>query len=65
MSAEKVTLDADQAHRCRVAHTRLAQALRLDITAATDDELMVMVAELAGSLRDVLRVLDDLAEVPR
>jgi hypothetical protein len=65
MSAEKVNLDADQAQRCRVAHTRLARILHLDITAATDNELMVMVAELTGSLRDVLRVLDDLAEVPR
>jgi hypothetical protein len=65
MSAEKAKLDAGQAHRCRVAHTRLAQVLQLDITAATDDELMVTVAELTGSLRDVLRVLDDIAEVPR
>jgi hypothetical protein len=65
MSSEKVKLDDAQTYRCRVALTRLAQVLQLDITTATDNELMVTVAELAESLRSVLGVLEDVAEVPR
>ena len=65
MSGEKVKLDAAQTYRCRVTLTRLALVLQMDITAATDSELMCNVAELAESLRAVLQVLEDVAEVPR
>jgi hypothetical protein len=65
MSTEKAKLDADQTCRCRVALTRLAQALQFDCTDAACTEPIVTVAEFADSLRTVPQVLDDVAEVPR
>jgi hypothetical protein len=60
MSTEKAKFDAGQTCRCRVALTRLAQALQFDCTDATPTEL-----ELADPLRTVPQVLEDVAEVPR
>ncbi len=65
MSDEKAKLDATQTQRCRVALARLTAVLQVDITTATPSELIIMTVELGESLRHVLEVLEDVAEVPK